>query len=130
MKVKVSELVGVQLDLAVALAIGGKITRPQDAQICLNGEHMLCGEKNKRHSRYVYSPSTNWEQCGSLIEFFRAGLDWNTCNIDEDYDDEPWFACVSKTDVTQYGPTPLIAICRAVVESKYGDEVELPDDLV
>lgn len=124
MKVKVSELVGVQLDLAVALALGASITRPQDAQICLNGEHMLCGEKNKRYSRYVYSPSTNWEQCGSLIEAFDLTLNRVT-PANEHWKSSPhnsWSSGIDKN--------PMIAICRAVVATKIGDEVELPDDLV
>lgn len=127
MKVKVSELVGVQLDLAVALALGASITRPQDAQICLNGEHMLCGEKNKRHSRYVYSPSTNWEQCGSLIEFYSIGFKaYPTLNGAE------WEAYSAPEDTYYSGKSHshLIAACRCIVNSKYGDEVELPDDLV
>lgn len=123
MKVKTSELSGVQLDVAVAIAIGGHITRSQDAQVYLNGMHQLCGEENKRHSRYVFSPSTDWSQCGPLIAAFGVWIS----------DDEGAFtaSCKPHFDTAIYdAETPQIAICRAVVAAKLGDEVDIPDELM
>lgn len=128
MKIKTEDLEGIQLDVAVAIALGGEVTRPQDGQVYLNGMHQLCGEKNKRHSRYVFSPSTDWNQCGSLIEFFSLKLEpvgtqgWQASTK---LDSPGW--CARYDD--WIGETALIAVCRAVVASKIGDEVDLADEL-
>lgn len=125
MKVKTSELSGVQLDVAVALALGGEITRPQDAQVYLNGMHQLCGEANKRHSRYVFSPSTDWSQCGPLRDEFNVGIEPGSAS------DGRRYAYVPGRELDgSFGETALIAICRAVVSAKLGYEVEIPDELM
>lgn len=159
MKVKTSELSGVQLDVAVAIAIGGHITRAQDAQVYLNGMHQLCGEENKRHSRYVFSPSTDWIHCGPLMTTYQIFIepphDVHKLMLDEKGNPkgcwetyESWHASVS-TRVAERPPreafegwyfpggpyraegeTPQIAICRAVVAAKLGDEVDIPDELM
>lgn len=123
MKVKTSELSGVQLDVAVAIAIGGHITRAQDAQVYLNGMHQLCGEENKRHSRYVFSPSTNWSQCGNLIEAEGIEFKWVSDATLEahSYLHDPHYG---------YGLTHQEAACRLIVASKLGDEVDIPDELM
>ncbi|MGJ0636831.1 phage protein NinX family protein [Xenorhabdus bovienii] len=105
MKIKTSELTGKALDYAVAMA--------NNFRAC-NGH--LC----------IYSPSTDWSQCGELIdkynielvnELLDCVLFWSAnCNyVSDDYLD---------------GQTPQIAICRAVVAAQLGDEVEIPDELV
>ncbi|MER5006353.1 phage protein NinX family protein [Atlantibacter hermannii] len=127
MKVKTSELSGVQLDVAVAIAIGGNITRAQDAQVYLNGMHQLCGEKNKRHSRYVFSPSADWSQCGPLIDGYspviticRGMVRTEIATLEND---------VSATGIG-IGITYTISFCRALVSLKLGDEVDIPDELM
>ncbi|WP_289484063.1 MULTISPECIES: phage protein NinX family protein [Enterobacteriaceae] len=132
MKVKTAELEGVQLDVAVAIAIGGHVTTAQYAQVYLNGMRQLCGEVNKRHSRYVFSPSTDWKDCGELMENLSIScyqsadaatgkvLHW--VGVNELYGDgkrRGWIA-----------DNPRVAICRAVVAAKIGDEVDIPDELI
>jgi len=131
-KVKTSELSGVQLDVAVAIAIGGHITRAQDAQVYLNGMHQLCGEENKRHSRYVFSPSTDWKDCGELMESFSI-----SCYQSADPVTGKIFHWVGVNELTGEGKrrgliasNPRVAICRAVVAAKLGDEVDIPDELM
>ncbi|MDM3358755.1 phage protein NinX family protein [Citrobacter sp. Cb004] len=130
-KVKTSDLVGTQLDVAVALALGGVITRPQDAQVYLNEMHQLCGESAKRHSRYVFSPSTDWSQCGELMESLPV-----SCYQSKDPATGKFFHWVGVNESGHpakrrglIADNPRVAICRAVVFSKLGDEVDLPDEL-
>lgn len=131
MRVKTDELSGLHLDVAVAISIGGKITRPQDAQIYLNGMHQLCGEDNKRYSRYVFSPSSSWSDCGELMESLSI-----SCYQTSDPETGKVYHWVgvgeSGRPEKRRGMTaenPRVAICRAIVYSKFGSEVELPDEL-
>ncbi|MBM1117025.1 DUF2591 family protein [Klebsiella grimontii] len=131
MKVKTANLTGLQLDVAVAIAIGGEVTRPQDAQVYLNGMHQLCGEKNKRHSRYVFSPSTEWSDCGELMESLSI-----SCYQSADPATGKVYHWVGVNELVAPGrrcgliaDNPRVAVCRAVVFAKFGDEIELPDEL-
>lgn len=131
MKVKTESLTGLHLDVAVAIAIGGEVTRPQDAQVYLNGMHHLCGEKSKRHSRYVFSPSTDWSQCGELMESFSI-----SCYQSADPVTGKVYHWVGVNELVAPGrrrgliaDNPRAAVCRAVVFAKFGDEIELPDEL-
>lgn len=72
--------------------------------------------------------STDWAQGGPIIE--REGI-----NLDN-YEKNPrWSAWTPAPDRESgesqaYGPTPLIAAMRCFVQSRLGDEVDVPDDLV
>lgn len=126
-KVKTAELTGAELDLAVALATGWTLTRQQDAQIEKDGMFMLCGEAALEHSRYVFTPSTDWSQGGPLIVTHKVSI--SDCS-------DSWIASIISDDDRELyaglerGGTPLIAICRAVVAAKLGAEVEVPQELV
>ncbi|HGL4547156.1 TPA: phage protein NinX family protein [Klebsiella aerogenes] len=131
-KVKTADLVGTQLDIAVAVALGGVITRPQDAQVYLNEMHQLCGESAKRHSRYVFSPSTDWGQCGELMESLSI-----SCYQSNDPATGKFYHWVGVNELAHPGKrrgliadNPRVAICRSVVQSKLGDEVDIPDELI
>lgn len=130
MKIKTEDLDGIHLDVAVAIALGGKVTRPQDGQVYLDGMHQLCGEKNKRHSRYVYSPSSDWSQCGELMENLAI-----SCYQSVDPVSGEVFHWVGVNElVTRHrrgliADNPRVAICRAVVFAKLGHEVDIPDEL-
>ena len=75
--------------------------------------------------------SNDWEECGPLIERFGVGLIQNGADGIPDITQQPgsWTAEVYRVDGILYeqvladGPTPQIAICRAVVKSKFGEEV-------
>lgn len=131
MKINTEDLIGIELDIAVALALGGEITRPQDAQVYLNGMHQLCGEENKRYSRYVFAPSTTWSDCGELMESLSISC-YQSC----DPVSGKTIHWVGVNELVSPGKrrgftasNPRIAICRAVVFSKLGGVVELPDEL-
>lgn len=118
MKIKTSELTGAALDYAVA-----SIENPQwfengymeNPAIAL---HMDDGE--------VYSPSTDWNQGGPIIEREHISLNqhhdgWWIASIQYNYTDE--------AQHTQLALSPLIAAMRCFVMSKLGDEVEIPEEL-
>lgn len=112
MLIKTSELIGAQLDWAVAKCEGYKPAAAASIVI-MNS----------------YAPSTDWAQGGPIIERERittAPLDapstgWCAYRIHCLFDDEEGFF--------QKGPTPLISAMRCYVASKLGDEVEIPEEL-
>lgn len=135
MKHKTSELEGVLLDAAVALALGAEY-------VIVNGEgcHALVSQQETpgfalsgcqidRLSAYrKFRPSTDWSDGGPIIEreciwispvFFDAFDEFAPFTVDY------WEATDSRTGRRGQGATPLIAAMRAYVASKLGDEVEL-----
>lgn len=156
MKVKKAELSGVQLDYAVAVALGVKDSiklRPFTNCPAYPQKYVWLDKGSS-----CFSPSSNWMACGPLIEQFQMFIepphDVHRSMIGEDgkpkgcwetYDS--WHATVStrvaekpSKELFGYeipggpyraeGETPLIAICRAVVASKLGDTVDIPDELM
>jgi hypothetical protein len=78
----------------------------------------------------LFSPSTNWEQGGPIIE--REEI--STAKLEETLPDAmaPHPACWSghiDGAFVRYGPTPLIAAMLCYVASVLGDEVEIPEEL-
>jgi len=108
---KTAELTGPALDWAVGYVMGEKL-RILERQI-------VCPED--------YSPSTNWAQGGPIIE--REGINIGTIDaLNGPY----WEAHMpyGMSDDFGAGPTPLIAAMRCYVDSKLGDEVEVPEELL
>ena len=78
--------------------------------------------------RGEWSPSTNWAQGGPLIDKYCSEVSSRT---DFPFADGPWGASVtSDPDVFWVAPTPLVAVCRAVVARKLGRAVKVPAMLV
>ena len=128
-EVKTAELIGPALDWAVAMAEGAKPERPQDGQVSFGGVHMLCGvRKHRLRGEYDYSPSTDWSQGGELIEKYAVKI--------EHFPSETIASkanariAMHSTAYWQSGPTPLVALCRAIVAAKLGDAVSVPEELV
>lgn len=111
MKIKTSDLTGAALDWAVAEADG---LRPYWYK---GSVWVLDGKTNKTLPQF----SADWAQGGPLLERHLFFL--------EDQGDGVWGA-EGVGGEPEYGLTPLIAICRAVVCCKLGDEVDVPDELV
>ena len=117
----ISELIGMQLDLAVAEALGYGVM--QDS--VLNGGLMrgywisgLSSDLNQWTHITNFNPSANWAIGGPIIE--REGIYLKSNN-----DATEWAAgALSKNRYDQkpgplfYGPTPLIAAMRCFVDSK------------
>lgn len=124
MKHKVSELEGALLDAAVALTEvfpSWAIHTEDGEQQCFLGPVFM--------DRFVWSPSSAWEQGGPIIERERIGVEYmetgkwaaqprNESGLYVREEGKPWPA-------VGRGPTPLIAAMRAYVSSKFGEEVDL-----
>ena len=84
-----------------------------------NGAFML----EQGEVSWAYSPSTDWARGGPIIE--REGI----------FIAPTWDGMVSESSARLPGtawieaPTPLIAAMRCYVQSKLGDEVEIPEEL-
>lgn len=99
---KTAELTGALLDYWVARAEG--------LNVYMDGE--LVEVEDKHENWRAYYPSTDWAQGGPLIEKYEISVDATFAM---------WAADTGP--VSGEGDTPLVAICRAVVRSVYGDEV-------
>lgn len=64
--------------------------------------------------------STDWALGGPIIESEKVTLEWTG---------EDWMAYIFH-DREFFGPTPLVAAMRCYVESKLGDEVEVPNKYI
>jgi hypothetical protein len=122
----VSELVGAELDYAVAMADGGGdaevviIGTVSPRRECQRVEHDEPGDDGWWR---VFAPSRDWAQGGQIIERERIGLMHHT------YRQGAELSCVCDAFISGHknysGQTPLIAAMRAFVASKLGDTVEL-----
>jgi hypothetical protein len=110
-QIKVSELSGSALDWCVALAEGWKV---EDDFWITDPSEPGTGQPLSD-----YSPSTEWEQGGPIIERegIAVGKSW-----------EGWKAFTETSEGE--GPTPLIAAMRCFVASKLGDSVSIPLELL
>ena len=120
MKIKTQDLIRHALNYAVAICEGYKPHAAASLVI------MDC-----------YAPSTNWGQGGPIIEedifklFRNVGGSW-TAQIKKRI---PYYSPTYDADIgadeilSKAGPTPLIAAMRCYVTSKFGDEIEIPEEL-
>ena len=123
MKIKTAELIGRQLDYAVALSAGGTGFRYDTIAsywITIDGKHYVLS--NGWSEDQCYTPSTNWLRGGPIIEREIISICTQMTNKD-------WMAESFHGDIDGFGPTPLIAAMRCYVASKLGDTVEIPEEL-
>ena len=110
MKIKTAELIGAQLDRAVAKCEGARTI-----YIGATGKQTLAT------SRY----STDWAQGGPIIDREKISIrQWTNVPIVHAY------MPVDGADWSSDGDSPLIAAMRCYVACKLGDEVEIPDQLL
>ncbi|MDZ7868808.1 MAG: phage protein NinX family protein [Rheinheimera sp.] len=128
-KIKTSELTGAALDYAVAVATGWCIrSKPGNgadktgfyaAGPSYNYFWKEAQQDRPVESYYWWCPSESWKDCGTFIGTLVHWL--------EEQGSGCWYArCGGEYG---NGSTPQIAICRAVVACKLGDEVEVPAEL-
>lgn len=107
MKIKTSELLGLQLDWVVAYCEG-------------KGNEFL--QFRKAYPSLTAGPSNDWSQGGPIIE--REGIDVSYVSKSD------WFASKRENHEKLYfGISPLVAAMRCFVASKLGDEVEISEEL-
>lgn len=126
MKIKVSDLQGAALDYAVSMAEG--FTKNSGASLVI---------------MMTYSPSTNWDQGGPIIE--RDGINIRAIRKPGHPQDGRWLAAfdhgntgtmvqwVKREDWHKHyfvGDTALIAAMRCYVASELGMNVEIPDAIL
>jgi hypothetical protein len=117
MKVKTSELTGMQLDYAVSLIEG-------------DVEHGVDDWREQRryvvntNNEYVFHYSQSWVQMGPIIEQNMISI---APALHEGWEASPW---PIDPNALAWGDTPLIAAARCYVASELGDEVEIPEELI
>ncbi len=114
----VADLIGDDLNIAVALADGHRVRRSQ-----IKGAPGIHEQWPGGNWEWIRQPSTAWEHCGPIIERERMALDY----LDAEW--HAWTPGSRKFDgqgSDASGPTPLIAAMRAYAASKVGDVVDLP----
>lgn len=127
---KTSELTGALLDYWVARAEGLEVTAlPKDQRYSPPARHMVrlkSGDPERCEFawhgvgyRFIPNYSDDWAQGGPIIERERIGTRW----LGNDGDNR-WVAYGSDGQADAFGPTPLVAVMRAYVASRFGDEVE------
>lgn len=156
--VNVAELEGVALDWAVAqidpmcngltweVVPGGKVgfaVISGEKTPCAFLSHGSCLSERMRLNRdgvRGYSPSTDWSHGGPLIDEFSVSLISSKTQFYEgiaftatigpfgQYIDDSLPGMI-ESDYS-VGKTPLIAACRAIVAAKFGDTVEVPEELL
>ena len=121
MKINTSELSGAAVDWATGIAVG--------VEMFTDGGGVI------RHGAMatVWSPSSDWANCGPLIEEFN--IDFQTCIAEGDNEgNESKLAYFIHPEsylvIDMHGETHLIAACRAIVAAFIGDTVEVPDELI
>src|SRR5574340_1171468 len=130
---KTSELSGPALDWAVGqcpgewpvlIYLGHVFLREGEREVVEDHATVLLWQRSER-----WSPSTDWAQGGPIIERERLHL----CPvIDVDDKGYKWGAWVDVPPFRDkwFGPTPLVAAMRCYVASKFGDEVDVPEELL
>lgn len=118
-EVKTAELEGVALDWAVAKAAGWVA-----AMIVTVRGVSATRYEIRSPSGLLLSPSSDWGQGGPLIEKYQVCTGW--------LGGKPIaFTRNHKySDGVEIAPTLLIAACRAIVASKLGDIVFIPQELL
>jgi hypothetical protein len=123
MKIRTQDLTLLQLDYAVAKANG------DESRLLFEGDsdQGITGMRFDPHHG-KWSPSTQWDQAGPIIE-----REFITITTNPDWAD--WLAYINKgmgrhrDECSQRGPTPLVAAMRCFVASRLGDEVEISEEL-
>ena len=112
---KTSELIGKPLNWAVARCLNVEMDE-QNVPIWFDEDGLTA-------HRAVFDPQANWAQGGPIIE-----REWIKCDPRKGQ----WEATIWNEAAMQnpaFGPTPLIAAMRCYVASKWGDEVDIPEEL-
>lgn len=141
-EVKTAELIGLALDYATGIADGRELELPGafrgrtsvvwcDPFVIKRDGNPDFHDKTRRK----WQPSTDGDQCMDLIAKYQVAL------IPEAHDglegteaSERWYADVyyggGEQYTTEHCDTALIAACRAIVATVFGDTVQVPKELV
>lgn len=122
-EVKTADMSGEALNWAVAEATGMK---PFLAEPQYGNSHLVMARYTPEGCTFEvttrFTPSTEWRQCGPLIEEFRVSIIYS----DETCDPCAWTYSTFQWD----GNTSLVAACRAIAASVLGETVSVPKELL
>lgn len=127
---KTSELTRVALDWAVCKAEGNTPV--------INPKHFGAVSYGRFTSELGYAIkhySTDWSQSGPIIEREAISVWWNVEDKTWNAANKHWMSVDAESDEfmnmpnAMQGSTPLIAAMRCYVESKFGDEIAIPQEL-
>lgn len=123
MKIKVQDLAPLQLDWVVAVANESEDCRDPHVTITRDGEPYI------RVTTFSgletdWEPTTDWWQGGEIIE--REKIDLVFHHVNNTVTAIKWFEGQNK----QTDESPLVAAVRVFVASKFGEFVEVPDELL
>ena len=120
---KTSELTGAALDWAVARC------EKLDAYTDIAGDGWgVFVDYSDDYCLVQYQPSKHWGWAGPIIEREKIDLNWDVTLSHRV--DGLWFASASGGDDDMTASTPLVAAMRAYVASKFGDEIDVPKELI
>ena len=131
MKVKTSDLEGEALNYAVTLADKGNASIIMDHFGTFHTYY-----RHDQHGSIVYPNYLNWSDAGPIIEreitrMFKNLADGWTAQIRHEKEHPSLVGRKVTTGWTNAsGPTLLIATMRCFVQSRLGDEVEIPEELM
>lgn len=123
-EVKTTDLIGPALDWSVAQVEGIKTImlspRKDEARkpFALFGSLALSVGGDDQSS---YAPSTCWHCGGPLLHEYAAEFEWIT--------DATIKAFTMIDSGVGFGGTHLVALCRAIVQAKLGETVQIPAEL-
>lgn len=122
-KIKTADLTGAALDWAVAVAEGESPIYTRHWVIPSHPENprRVCTPKLQGYWQ-PYEPSQNWGLGGPIIEQEAIGL--------TQFSDYPKWTAKHPESLCIDGPTPLTAGMRCFVASRFGDIVEIPEELL
>jgi len=126
MKLKTSELQKAALNWAVAKCEGYVVEfryshhRNQSWVVCDMNQDCRPSDNCDEGRWQMFVPSNVWQDGGPIIE--REGIALYL------YGNNEWNAHIGGKE--SVGPTPLIAAMRCYVASHFGDEVEVPNELL
>lgn len=127
-EVKTAELTGAALDWAVMVCVKGEKTKHEfdGGKLFLLVNKELLGHCHEMSLPFM--PSTRWQECGPLISKYHMDF---SCDHPETIgsalcDENGMYL----GDGMMYGPTHLIAACRAIVASLLGETVSVPRELL
>lgn len=83
---------------------------------------LMAGIEGRDQSDLTYSPSTNWQQAGELIDKYAMGVQAGFVN--------EWRAIYKQNGKYIPGKTAQTAICRAVIAAKIGFTVDVPEEFM
>lgn len=126
MKVKSIELTDAALDWAVCQALSRTVFKDKNFKITISGTGadalIYFSHPDESVSKVHASPSTDWRQGGAIIA--QEGISWHCGNKSN------WHAYGYGKHKNISGPTPLIAAMRCYVYDTFGEEVDIPEELL